>query len=90
MKQYFFIFSSQLNASVITKVMASRQVQTEVVRKFNGSISIGILPSVTSLSGYVVFGNKEYAGQRTQIYDISRALLEVTVWRNAQHNERAE
>jgi len=70
--------------------MASRQVQTEVVRKFNGSISIGILPSVTSLSGYVVFGNKEYAGQRTQIYDISRALLEVTVWRNAQHNERAE
>jgi len=70
-----------MNASVITKVMASRQVQTEVVRKFTGSTAIGTLPSATSLTGYVVFRNKEYAGPRTQIYDISRALLEVTVWR---------
>jgi len=70
-----------MNASVITNVKESSHVQTGVVRKFTGSTAIGILPSATSLTGYVVFGNKEYAGQRTQIYDIWRALLEVTVWR---------
>jgi len=61
--------------------MASRQMQTEVVRKFTGSIAIGIFSSATSLTVCMVFGNKEIAGQTTQIYDISRALLEVTVWR---------
>jgi len=80
----FFKLSSLLNASVITNVMASRQVQTGVVRKFTGRTAIGILPSVTSLTGYVVFGNKEYAGPRTQNYGISRALLEVTVCRKCR------
>jgi len=73
-----------MKASVITNVKASSQVQTEVVRKFTGSPAIGILPSVKSLTGYELFGNKEYADQRTQIYDISRALLEVTVWRKCR------
>jgi len=79
-----FKFSSLLNASVITNVKASRQAQTEVVRKFTGRTAIGILPSATSLAGYVVIGNKEYAGPRTQIYDISGALLEVAVWRKCR------
>ena len=58
-----------LKTSVATNIMVSRPVQTEVVRKFTGSTAIG----------YVILGHDEYAGQRTPIYGINRALLEVTV-----------
>jgi len=35
----------------------------------------------TAVTGYVILGHEKYAGQRTHIYDISVALLEVTVGR---------
>jgi len=69
--------------------MASRSVQTEVARKFTGNIGIGIQPSATAVTGYVIFGHEEYAGKRTPIYGISRALLE-SLWEgNAERNETA-
>jgi len=74
-------FSGLLKPSVAMNVMASRPVQTEVVRKFTGSTAIGIYPSATAVTGCVILGHEEYAGQRAHIYDISRALLEVTVGR---------
>jgi len=61
--------------------MDSRPVQTEVVRKFTGSTGIGIYPSATAVIGYVILGHEEYAGQRTHMYDISRAVVEVTLGR---------
>jgi hypothetical protein len=62
--------SGLLKASVATKVMVSRPVQTEVVRKHTGCTANGILPLATAVTGYVILGHKEYAGQRTHIYDI--------------------
>jgi len=37
----------------LTNIMASRQVQTEVVRTFTGSTGIGIYPSATAVTGWV-------------------------------------
>jgi len=54
--------SSLLNTSVITNVILSRPVQTEVVRKFNGSTAIGMWPLVTAVTGYLILGHKKYAG----------------------------
>ena len=73
--------SGVLKDSVATNVMDSRPVQTEVVRKFTCSTGIGIYPSTTAVTGYVVLGHEEYAGQRTHIYDISRAVLKVILGR---------
>jgi len=67
-----FLLSGLLKASVATTVMVSRPVQTEVVRKFTGSTGIGIYPSATAVSCYVLPGHEENAGQRIHIYDITQ------------------
>jgi len=43
----------------------------------------------TAVTGYVILGHKEYAGQRTHIYDIIEPYWKSLWGGNAQHNEAA-
>jgi len=43
----------------------------------------------TAVTGYVILGHKEYAGQRTHIYDIIEPYWTSLWGANAQHNEAA-
>jgi aminopeptidase N len=64
-------------------------VQTEFARKFTSSTGTGIYPSATAVTGYVIIGHKEYAGQRTHIYDIMEPYWKSLCRGNAQYNEAA-